>query len=190
MAGDRGVSELETAELEVSHGEALPVDEHDEHEQAIDAEDVEPLRVAASPDLPSRSEIEKHRVDHWPPRTWCDECVEGFGRERGHFRKPDTETHGPIVSFDYMFLKKTGEYGECEEDVADGGIKILVVKDSKSKAIFAHVVPQKGIDPKRYVVDMIVEDVFYLGYNHVLLKTDNEKADTEKMKEELEEALK
>ena len=28
-------------------------------------------------------------------------------------------------------------------------LKILVVKDSKSKAVFAHAVPTKGVDDKR-----------------------------------------
>ena len=56
---------------------------------------------------------------------------------------------------------------------------------SKTKIIFAHVVPQKGLDPKRYVVDMIVEDVLYLGYSNVLLKTDNEKAIAKVLSESL-----
>ena len=73
-----------------------------------------------------------------------------------------------------MFLKKTGEYGQSEADAADGGIQILVVPDSKSKAVCAHVVPQQGVDPKRYVVDMIVGDVLWLGWSQVPLKTDNE----------------
>jgi hypothetical protein len=142
-----------------------------EEDELLDAEDVEPLRTLPTPELPSRYEIEKHRIDHWPPRTWCDECVEGFGREKGHFHKPDTEVRSATISFDYMFLKKTGEYSQSEADTADGGIQILVVKDSKSKAVFAHVVPQKGADPKRYVVDMIVEDVLWLRWSQVLLKT-------------------
>jgi hypothetical protein len=51
-----------------------------EEDELLDAEDVEPSRTLPNPELPSRSEIEKHRIDDWPPRTWCDECVEGFGR--------------------------------------------------------------------------------------------------------------
>ena len=82
-----------------------------------------------------------------------------------HFHKPDTEVRSATISFDYMFLKKTGEYGQSEVDTADGGMQILVVKDSKSRVVFAHVVPQKGVDPKRYVVDMIVEDVLWLGWS-------------------------
>ena len=84
-----------------------------------------------------------------------------------------------------MFLTKTGEYGQSEADTAEGGIKILVVKGSKSKAVFAHAVPQKGVDPKRYVVDMIVEDVLWLGWSQVLMKTDNERPIAKLLKESL-----
>ena len=36
--------------------------------------------------------------------------------------------------------------------------------------------PRKGVDPKRFAVDVLVEDILWLGYNEVVLKTDNEKA--------------
>ena len=99
--------------------------------------------------------------------------------------KPDTEVRSARISFDYMFLMKTGEYGHSEADTGDGGIQILVVKDSKRKAVFAHAVPQKGIDPKRYVVDIIVEDVLWLRWSQVLLKTDNERPIAKLLKQSL-----
>jgi len=94
----------------VGIGEVLPVNEEvievGEEDEVLDAEDVEPMRVLPTPIVPSYAETEKHRIDHWPPRTWCDECCEGFGRERAHFKKPEGEPRKAIVSFDYMFLKK------------------------------------------------------------------------------------
>ena len=33
--------------------------------------------------------------------------------------------------------------------------------------MFAHAVPRKGIDEKRFFVDMVVEVVFWLGYSMV-----------------------
>ena len=54
-------------------------------------------------------------------------------------------------------------------------IKILVVHDSKRKALFAHCIPMKGIDEKRFSVNCIVDDVAWLGYSRVLLKADNER---------------
>ena len=53
-------------------------------EEAYDAEDVQPLRTLATPELPSREVIEAHRIDHWPYRSWRDECNEGHCREWGH----------------------------------------------------------------------------------------------------------
>ena len=44
-------------------------------DELLDAEDVEPMRTIPIRELPSRSEIEKHRIDHWPRRNWCDEIV-------------------------------------------------------------------------------------------------------------------
>ena len=53
-------------------------------EISIDAEDVQPVRTLKTLELPSREALEEHRVDHSPYRSWCDECVEGAGREDGH----------------------------------------------------------------------------------------------------------
>ena len=64
-------------------------------------------------------------------------------------------------------------------------LKLLVVKDTKSKAVFAHAFPQKGIDEKRFSVDMVVADVLWLGYSKVLLKSDNEPAIVKLLKESL-----
>ena len=52
----------------------------------------------------------------------------------------------------------------------------MVVKDLKSKTIFSHVVPQKGVDADGYAVVRLVEDIKWLGYTKILLKADNERA--------------
>ena len=44
---------------------------------------------------------------------------------------------------------------------------------------------RKGIDEKRFSVDMVVEDVLWLGYSKVLLKSDNEPAIVKLLKESL-----
>ena len=67
LGGDRG-------QLGVRHvlrGEA---------EDVVEVEDAQPIRGMPTPTLPSRAVIEAHRIDHWPPRSWCEECNEGFGR--------------------------------------------------------------------------------------------------------------
>ena len=70
-----------------------------------DAEDVQPHKSLTTPELPSREVIEAHRIDHWPYRTWCDECNEGLGRERGH---KSVEHKIAMISFDYAFMTKKG----------------------------------------------------------------------------------
>ena len=66
------------------------VDESKENEaDADDVEDAQPQQVMPTRDLPSRAVIDEHRIDHWPPRSWCDECNEGHGRERRHGRVAD-----------------------------------------------------------------------------------------------------
>ena len=84
----------------------------------------------------------------------------------------------PVVSFDYAFLSDHDEIVTQEgfEVAGEGAATMLVVRDNKSKAVFAHVVPTKGIDEKGFSVDALVSDVKWLGYNKVTLKSDNEPA--------------
>ena len=162
-------------------GEANPAEEV---EGTFDVEDSQPLKTLTTPELPSREIIEAHRVDHWPPRSWCDECNEGHGREWAHGR---SEHKVAIISMDYAFMTRKGPLVIEGEDGWDDPdcLKILVVKDSKSGSVFAHAVVKKGIDDKRFAVDMVVRDVLWLGYPQVLLKSDNEPAIVKLLQEAL-----
>ena len=62
-------------------------------EEVRDAKQVKQLA------MPTQEEVDAHRVSHLPYRRWCPECVEAFGRERGH-RKQDEERTIPLVSCD------------------------------------------------------------------------------------------
>ena len=53
---------------------------------------------------------------------------------------------------------------------------LLVAKDLLGKAVFAHVVPQKGVDQAQYSVDALVKDIAWLGYTRVSLRFGNEPA--------------
>ena len=79
---------------------------------------------------------------------------------------------------DYAFLTKMGhivkEGEECWND--PDTLKMLIVKDALSKSVFAHAVPKKGVDEKRFAVDMVVRDCLWRGYSKMLLKSDNEPA--------------
>ena len=129
---------------------------------------------------PTHSEYLEHCVTHYPFRAWCRHCVEGRGREFGHeAHRGDKDVRAtPVVSFDYAFLSDSGEIVSQEEfDAATvGAAKGLVIRGSKSKSVFAHVVPSKWIDEKGFAVSALVEDVRWLGYSKVTLKSDNEPA--------------
>ena len=66
-------------------------------------------------------------------------------------------------------IVETGEDGSEDPDA----LKLLIVKDSRSRSTFAHAVPQKGTDEKHYSVDMVVEDVLWLCCSQAILKSDN-----------------
>ena len=46
----------------------------------------------------------------------------------------------------------------------------------ESKAVFAHIIPQKGADEEKYTANLVVEDLEWLGYVRLILKYDNEPA--------------
>ena len=69
------------------------------HADNVDVEDSQPQQTMNTPELPRRAVVEEHRIDHWPPRSWCDECNEGHGRERRQGRV--SELHRvAVVSMD------------------------------------------------------------------------------------------
>ena len=151
-----------------------------EEGEIIDAleEEVDPKRSLPTPEMPSQSDIDKHREDHCPYQSWCDACVEGFGREAAH-RSVDTAARTvPMIAFDYLFVNDKGVFtrGEFSENGESGGVKVLVIRDCKWKNTFAHLVPSKGVDDRRYAVDMLCEDIKWLGFTRVILKSDNEPA--------------
>ena len=47
-------------------------------------EETEARKITTTPSMPSAKEVEEHRLDHMPYRSWCDQCVEGRGKERSH----------------------------------------------------------------------------------------------------------
>ena len=66
----------------------------------------------------------------------------------------------PQISFDYDFLSDGGEITsqEASESAGESAIKVLVVRDDKSKSMSGHVVPQKSIDEKVFATSSLVED--------------------------------
>ena len=75
------------------------------------------------------------------------------------------------------------------EVAGEGAAKVLIVRDSRSKSVFEHAVPIKGVDERGYAVDSLVGDVKWRGYIRVTLKSDNEPAIVKVLGEALRELL-
>ena len=84
-------------------GEAGGGDDHPEVSDAQDEEEADVARPLPTPEMPTRSEFEDHRVTHVPYRSWCNHCNEGCGREAGHSRQNNEGRRVSTVSFDYTF---------------------------------------------------------------------------------------
>ena len=80
VGGGLGESVEESTEGETSKDKETTVEDVIESTE----EEVQPRRVQRTPVLPTQSELDEHRIDHLPYRSWCPECVEGFGREMEH----------------------------------------------------------------------------------------------------------
>ena len=164
-------------------------------EAAIDDEEqqeteIEPIRTAPSPVTPSASEVEEHRITHAQYRSWCKECVEGkaLGEQRGRAADDGTVKMIPVVGLDYFFITSSGiSKREDLKDMEDDAklleerkkgkiIKCLIVRCSRTKAVFAHQVPVKGVDEDKHVVNLVCKDIEWLGHTKVILKCDNEPA--------------
>ena len=102
----------------------------------------------------------------------------------GHRVGDDRSERGvAVIGFDYMFLTQKdvysrAEWDSCPEKDIDERfvLNIFLVRDMKSKAIFAHAVAAKGSDDAGFAVQCLVDDITWLGYSRVILKSDNEPA--------------
>ncbi len=156
-----------------------------------DDEDVEPLRMAKDPKLPSPEDVELHERMHVPYRDWCNWC--NMGRGRGTPHRHTGASTAPIVGVDYFFLTKGGVHtrkelelafsltpeGETELEAASTRgelVKYLLVRCFQQKAVFSHLLPQKGLDEKNIACDFVLQDLEWLGHTRVIMKSDNEPA--------------
>ena len=94
-------------------------------------------------------------------------------------RRVDKSNEGtPTISIDYAFLNEKQEIQRRNkssdeiETVETLGMPILAIKDRKSGMIQSRVVPAKGAE--KFAIKRLVKDLELLGYNKVVLKSDNE----------------
>ena len=123
-------------------------------------------RTLRDPGAPSAKEVEDHNVTHLPFRAWCAACVSGKARDRLHHRREQESKDIPEIVFDYCFM---GDSDDAET------LAIQVARDRRTRMIFAHVVPRKGMTHE-YGANAMVEDLKRLGYHELILKCDGEPA--------------
>ena len=78
--------------------------EHESEEDAVD------LKRATNIASPSATDMGRHRVTHYPYRSWFKQCVMGRGTGRGH-AKSASESSVPTVGMDYVYITKEGVRG-------------------------------------------------------------------------------
>ena len=93
--------------------EAGPGTEVDDEVEPI-CEECAPRVVAPDPGQPTQKEIEEHRIDHMPFRSWCEHCVAGRATGEQH-RAVGDKRLVPVISFDYLFVLKSGKMIERRE---------------------------------------------------------------------------
>ena len=88
-------------------------EQEEEHQKA---------RAMASPDSPSRREVEDHNLTHIPFRSWCNHWLRGRGRKGAHKRRhSEGEGADNRAVTDYVYL--TGEGREDEVDAEEGAAR-------------------------------------------------------------------
>jgi hypothetical protein len=60
--------------------------------------------VLPDPGAPTEEELEDHRTDHLPYRSWCDHCVQGKAPADPHRKDVGKKRRVPVLAFDYMEL--------------------------------------------------------------------------------------
>ena len=116
-------------------------------EDIEDSQDVQQPKVAHDPGQPSARQRALHDLLHMPFRTWCQDCLQGQGKDRYHLRIQD-ESGVPRIAIDYMFLTERGVTRQSEEAdtwAKDGDcVTVLIMTYFKFKSIWAYPVEHKG----------------------------------------------
>ena len=150
------------------------VEERDGSGVPGEAQRIEGIKI---PHAPTEKEIREHEDNmHLPFRDWCKHCVFGRGKSDPHRKQESRVGSKPRLIWDYMYLTERGKDKGFRPDVVTGeGLPIVVMKDSKSKAILAYAVPNKG--DNEYAIKRGAQDANkILGYKDMVFKGDQEPA--------------
>ena len=138
-----------------------------------EGEEAQRAKGTRAPTKPSKEEVDDHMLTHLPFRSWCPHCVRGKSKGKPHRKGKGEEKEIPTLALDYTFMYET------QREHEEKGMPILVIKDLKQESsgtgmLFAHVVPQKGVQP--YAVKTLAGAIAQLGHQEIVLKSDGEPA--------------
>ena len=147
-------------------------------------------RKAVSPEDPKKEEVESHALSgHVCFRSWCRHCVRGRSQEAAHSSSQPSPTTLPVISWDYYFLSTSGidaddVTGRVIPPSDSDPLQIsaespgLVMWDSKTKGLYSHLLPAKGVDYAELekVLRLVSEDLVRLGHKRVVFRSDGEPA--------------
>ena len=123
-------------------------------------------RELPAPKPPSKEEVRKHNLTHWPYRSWCPWCVMGRRNAEPHLAaKGAAERSLPLLVLDYAFLRNRED-----EDFAT----VLVGKCYPSRQVMATVIDAKGMD--YFAVQQVADFIRECGLTRFVWKSDQEKA--------------
>ena len=123
-------------------------------------------KTRRAPHEPTNDEIREHELTHTPYRSWCSHCVRARALAAQHHPMKDEEKAFATMHLDYWFMR---------DKAGAELVPVVTLKDDKTKAVKAHVVPGKG--NVEGAADMLIKDIGKCGHMHtVILKCDQEPA--------------
>ena len=109
-----------------------PLDEMQEEE--IEVHESRKAIPAFDPGQPSQKEIDEHEASgHAVFRSWCQQCIEGWGLGQRHARIDHSQDRVPVISHDFYYMSP-------EEDE---NRPYLAMIDSRTKMVFATALENK-----------------------------------------------
>ena len=156
MGSDHAAEDIEGPDVEQGDAEDLELE-------------AEEFKCLPCPVLPTKAEVDAHNVTHLPFRSWCSACVRGRGKSVGHRRigadvKADEQL--PTISIDYGF------FGQQEGD-SPSTLPVFIVVDRRSKGIWIHPVPAKGVEHP-WPTKALMNNLDLMGYKRLIMKSDQE----------------
>ncbi len=189
-------AEAERVGRQKERGEDETMCEPCQQDDLMEEEDVisEP-KFVRSPISMSAKEYAAHRKLHMPYHPGCPICVAGRGRADPHHATSPEEQAVPVIGVDFFFVSDESDTKnmkmnkparetdtaaaavgpEDEEQRTRKTVPALAIRDSKARAVFANVIPSKGLD-WTWTAQQVIADIGKMGYRKVVLRSDQEPA--------------